>query len=203
MPNLIPDVVPAGSMAAGPQPSLRAGPAFQLRPWHVDDVPAVVAAYSDPDIQRWHLQSKDKAEAYHWIHQWKSLWQREIRADWAISEVTSGVVLGRIGLREIHLDEGRAEVAYWVLPAARGRGVASTGLEALAAWAFDEIGLHRLDLQHSVHNEASCRVATKTGFELDGVLRSFFLHHDGWHDVHVHGRIRPGVNNCPTDGPAH
>lgn len=189
MPNLIPDVVPAGTMSASAQPSLSAGPSLLLRTWQASDVPAVVAAYADPDIQRWHLKSKDETEAAHWIDQWKVLWQNETDADWAITDVTSGEVLGRMGLRQLHLGEGRGEVAYWVLPAARRRGVASSALEALTRWAFDEIGLHRLDLLHSVHNEGSCRVATKSGFELDGVLRDFLLHHDGWHDYHIHGRL--------------
>ena len=119
------------------------------------------------------------------------LWQNETDAGWAITDEASGTVLGRMGLREIHLDEGRAEAAYWVLPAARGRGVAASALHALTGWAFDDIGLHRLSLMHSVHNPASCRVAAKTGFELEGVLRDYALHLDGWHDYHLHAKLTP------------
>jgi [ribosomal protein S5]-alanine N-acetyltransferase len=189
MANLLPDVVPRGTMAARPQPVLEAGASLRLRPWAASDVPAVVAAYADPDIQRWHLESMDETEAAHWITRWTARWQNETDAGWAITDAARGTVLGRIGLRRIHLDEGRAEVAYWVLAPARGRAVASRAVEAIVSWAFDEIGLHRLDLMHSVHNQASCRVATKTGFAVEGVLRDFLRHHDGWHDMHLHGRV--------------
>lgn len=189
MANLLPDVVPRGTMTNRPQPVLNVGASFRLRAWQPDDVPAVVAAYADPDIQRWHLESMDEAEAAHWIARWAVRWRNETDASWAITDATSGTVLGRVGLRGVHLDEGRGEVAYWVLAPARGRGVATRAVEVITDWAFEEIGLHRLDLLHSVHNRASCRVATRTGFALEGVLRDFLRHHDGWHDMHMHGRI--------------
>ena len=189
MPNLIPDVVLPGTMTARQQPLLRAQPSLVLRPWQDSDVPAVVTAYADPEIQRWHLQSKDEAEATEWVSQWKLLWQQETDAAWAITDEASGTLLGRMGLRQIELERGRAEAAYWILPAARGRGVASSALRALTTWAFDELGLHRLDLLHSARNPGSCRVAVKNGFDLEGVARDFALHDDGWHDYHLHGRV--------------
>jgi [ribosomal protein S5]-alanine N-acetyltransferase len=52
--------------------------------------------------------------------------------------------------------------------------------------AFETLGLHRLSLRHSLHNTASCRVAEKVGFAVEGTLRSAARHEDGWHDMHVH-----------------
>ena len=89
----------------------------------------------------------------------------------------------------ISLDEGYGEVASWSMSTARGRGVASSAVAALASWSFDDLGLHRLELRHSVQNEASCRVATKLGFEMEGTMRSQLLHADGWHDMHLHARV--------------
>ena len=99
------------------------------------------------------------------------------------------IVLGRIALRAIDTEQGRAECAYWIRPEARGGGLAGRALSALTTWAFDEIGFHRLFLGHSTANEASCRVATKAGFVPEGVERSSVLHSDGWHDMHIHSRI--------------
>jgi RimJ/RimL family protein N-acetyltransferase len=83
-----------------------------------------------------------------------------------------------------------AEVAYWTTRAARGRGVAPRATTALTRWAFDEIGFHRLELMHATANEASCRVAGKAGFALEGTKRSAVLHQDGWHDMHLHARVQ-------------
>ncbi|MBW8820072.1 MAG: GNAT family N-acetyltransferase, partial [Streptomyces sp.] len=72
----------------------------------------------------------------------------------------------------------------------RGRGVAARATVVLSRWALDDIGFNRLELMHAVRNEASCRVATKTGFVLEGTKRSAVLHPDGWHDMHLHARVR-------------
>jgi RimJ/RimL family protein N-acetyltransferase len=108
-------------------------------------------------------------------------------AHWAI---TGPEVLGRVALRSIDLDEGRAEIAYWVTAAARGRGAAARAAAALSAWALGDLGLHRLDLEHAVATTASCRVAQKAGFAYEGTRRSAALHGDGWHDMHLHARIQ-------------
>jgi RimJ/RimL family protein N-acetyltransferase len=77
-----------------------------------------------------------------------------------------------------------------VTPAARGRGVAARAVQALTGWAFGTIRFNRLGIQHSTANMASCRVAARTGFLLEGTLRQAIKHADGWHDWHIHGRLR-------------
>jgi len=89
----------------------------------------------------------------------------------------------------VALEEARAEVSYWVLPAFRGRGVAPLALGAVADWAFDDVGFHRLELDHSTQNAASCREAIKAGFVAEGTKRAQALHLDGWHDMHAHGLL--------------
>jgi RimJ/RimL family protein N-acetyltransferase len=103
--------------------------------------------------------------------------------------ISQDTVVGRIALRAIDTEQGRAECAYWIRPEVRGNALAGRALSALTAWAFDEVGFHRLFLVHSTVNEASCRVASKAGFVPEGVERSSVLHSDGWHDMHVHSRI--------------
>lgn len=89
---------------------------------------------------------------------------------------------------------GSAEIVYWLLPEARGRGIAVEATKQVTRWAFDELGLHRLRLCHAVANDASCRVAAKAGFVLEGTQRSALLHADGWHDEHLHALIESDVS---------
>jgi RimJ/RimL family protein N-acetyltransferase len=117
-------------------------------------------------------------------------WKGEHGADWVVRR--EGAPVGRVGLRTVDLEEGRAEVAYWTAPEARGNGVAIQALTALSNWALETVGFHRLDLHHSVQNAASCRVAVKCGYEVEGTAHSSVLHSDGWHDMHLHARINRG-----------
>ncbi|MEN3611059.1 GNAT family N-acetyltransferase [Plantactinospora sp. ZYX-F-223] len=191
MPLLVPPVLPADSLRTIRQPRLTAGGGLALRPWRVDDAATVRAAFDCPEIQRWHLRRLDSEdEAREWTAQWPARWAAQTDASWAVVAERTGEPLGQVGLREIRLDQASAEISYWVLPAARGRGLAGRAVRAVQAWAFDRLGLHRLELRHSTANRASCRVADKLGFAVEGTLRGAWWHADGWHDVHLHARLR-------------
>lgn len=151
---------------------------------------AVMDACQDAAIQRWHATRADSlAETREWIAGWQSGWAAETDAIWAVTEADSGVLLGRAGLKHLNFLHGTADVTYWTVAAARGRGLAPRAVEAMASWAFTA-GFHRLDLEHATGNTASCRVAEKTGFAAEGVRRSAWLLADGRHDVHAHARLR-------------
>jgi RimJ/RimL family protein N-acetyltransferase len=193
MPALIVPTVVVGSLASKDQPVLRAGAGdVLLRPWLLTDAPVVMAAYQDPAIQRWHMRRADSlAEATEWVEGWRAGWLAESSAQWAVVDAASDAVLGRVALKCMNLSDGVAEVAYWTASAARGKGVCTHAVDAMTSWAFSTAGFHRLELQHSTRNEASCRVAEKTGFELEGVRRQAWLQADGRHDVHCHARLAP------------
>ncbi|MEU1320340.1 GNAT family N-acetyltransferase [Streptomyces tibetensis] len=191
MPFLISPVLTAGALAGRPQPTLPADGGLVLRPWREGDAPAVYEVFQDPFMHQWHARSADSvAEVGDWIRTWRQAWEAEREAHWAVADAVSGALLGRVALRELRLDDGTAEVAYWTVPQARGRGVAARATTALTHWAFDESGFHRLELLHAVRNEASCRVAARTGFGLEGTKRSAIMQPDGWHDMHLHARVR-------------
>ena len=186
MPELAPPAVPAGSLASLTQPELR-GDGVALRPWREQDRSAVVAAYADPAIQRWHCRSMTDDEARDWIAAWRDRWRAESDAGWAV--VRDGTVAGQIALRRINLAEGLAAVSYWVLPANRGARIAPRALATLTAWSFNVLGLHRLEVTHSTANIPSCRVAQRAGFAEEGTKRAEARHADGWHDMHLHARL--------------
>jgi len=68
----------------------------------------------------------------------------------------------------VDLAQARAAVGYWLSPTARGRGVASHALWLLAHWAFNVIGLARLELTCGPDNHASQLVAERSGFVREG-----------------------------------
>jgi len=190
VPRLIHPVVAPGSLCGFPQPTLDVDSRCVLRPWTREDVDVVVAAYGDPDIQRWIPYSFDTTEAEQVIERWTSAWRNETGACWAIAKRSDNSVFGRFAFQTIDCIGGSAEIAYWLLATARGHGYAPLATSVISEWAFGNLGLHRLELIHSVHNVASCRVAARAGFELEGTMKSECLYDDGWHDTHLHARVR-------------
>lgn len=201
MPLLVAPALPAGSLAAQEQPHLPIRPGLALRPWRDHDAPAVRAAFDCPVIQRWHVRRLDSDdEARSWTAQWADRWRDESAASWAVVDADDRPV-GQVGLRDVLLTEASAQVSYWVVPAARGRGIATAALLALTRWSFTQAGMHRLALEHSTANAASCRVAARAGFVVEGVARESVRHADGWHDMHLHSRLATGAASG-TDGDA-
>jgi ribosomal-protein-alanine N-acetyltransferase len=186
VPQLTGPVVVPGGLARSCQPVLDSGD-LVLRPWQAEDAPAVAEAYADPGIRRWHVRSMTEDEARAWIGSWPGRWAQESGGGWAIADGSG--LLGQISLRRLKLPDGTGGVSYWVLPAARGRRVATRALCTLSAWAFEQLRLHRIEVAHSTQNPASCHVANNAGYTYEGTKRSEGLHADGWHDMHLHARL--------------
>lgn len=190
VPSLIPPAMAPGSLCRSPQPSVPVGVTAVLRPWQLSDADAVVQAFTDPEIQRWHVRRFDSVdEAQQWITGYQAGWAKELEFNWALVDRTSDSLMGRVSLKRVDLHDGSAGVAYWMVPAWRGRGFCSQAVIALCQWAFNTAGFHRIGLEHSVANAASCRVATKARFTEEGIRREAALHADGWHDIHEHALL--------------
>ncbi|MFG2587860.1 GNAT family N-acetyltransferase [Streptomyces sp. NPDC048438] len=185
-----PPVIVSGSLAGSPQPVLTAAGGLLLRPWEEGDVPAFLSACRDHGIRCRHTRRPlTETQVREWFDDYRRDWRREKGGHWAVTR-DGGDMLGRIALRGLDFDDGVADVAHGVLPAARGAGVASGAVAALTSWSLYEIGFHRLELDHSTRNTASCGVAMKCGYLLEGTKRSAAVHDDGRHDMHLHARVR-------------
>lgn len=175
-------------------PTARTG-RLLLRPWAVDDVPALVAAHRDPEMTRWlRTVITSEAQALEVITSRQAAMENGSRLAFAIlegdSDGGSGEIVGNIGLRGLDHGTGCANVGYWVRAAARGRGIAPLALEAICEWAFRLPRAPRLNsvvLIHATGNRASCRVAEKAGFELAEVLPP--APPEFPHEGHLHVRV--------------
>jgi RimJ/RimL family protein N-acetyltransferase len=98
-------------------------------------------------------------------------------------------LLGTISLR-LYRHES-AEVGYDLLPDGRGRGIATRAVRLVARWAFDELGVERLELRTHPGNRASQRVAERAGFTREGVERSSRRLYSERHDCFVYSLL-PG-----------
>lgn len=101
-----------------------------------------------------------------------------------------GTAVGNVGISCIDRTNDTAWAYYWVTASRRGGGVASRALATAAAWAFDELGLFRLELGHRVNNPASCRVANAAGFIPEGIERAKLRYGGARFDVETHARLR-------------
>ena len=148
----------------------------------------VLAASHDPEITRWTQVPRDLT----------LLDAGLITAGWTMPSTTTArfqvslAEVAPIGMVTVWINaEDEAEVGYWLLATARGRGIGRRAVRLLCTWAFEVCGLERardsrpgqrpshpfevcglarLQLATLPGNVASERVAQACGFHREGTL---------------------------------
>lgn len=73
-------------------------------------------------------------------------------------------------------------IGYWIDKNYAGRGFTTEAVNMVTSFAFDALGLHRIEINIRPENAPSIRVAEKAGYRFEGD-RSEFLHiAGGWRD---------------------
>ncbi|GAB7042272.1 MULTISPECIES: GNAT family N-acetyltransferase [Catenuloplanes] len=97
--------------------------------------------------------------------------------------LVDGEIAGRINLNNVVRGPFRSgNLGYWVDHARTGRGVATAAVRAFTRVVFDEQGLHRMEAGTLVHNHASQRVLTRTGFTPFGLAPRYLRIAGQWQD---------------------
>lgn len=154
-----------------------------LRPWREDDIPFLVSAYAAPDMttQGGPLNASDL----------RALLPRlaPTRENLVLAIEVDGEPVGQVAVTAIDTRHLTGWVSYWSHPNTRGRGHVARAVATLARFAYDELGLERLELGHRVNNPASGRVAEKAGFVAEGVERQKLKYGDERFDVRTMARL--------------
>jgi ribosomal-protein-serine acetyltransferase len=104
---------------------------------------------------------------------------RKLGAEWALRnlfifgvwEKDSGRYLGETYLANADWHVPCIEVGYFLLQASTGKGFATEAARGALRFAFEHLGVLRVELQCAADNLASQRVAERCGFRLEGRFR--------------------------------
>jgi RimJ/RimL family protein N-acetyltransferase len=102
----------------------------------------------------------------------------------------NGLFLGGCGINQLDFVYLRANLGYWVRSTATAQGIATTAVKRLAAWAWENTPLIRLEIVVATGNHGSSRVAEKAGAAFEGVSRSRLMLHGKAHDANVYSLLR-------------
>lgn len=110
-------------------------------------------------------------------------------------------IVGRLNLSTIIRGAfDSASLGYWVDASATGRGVATTAVRSAIAVAFRGLGLHRLQAEVKVGNDASVRVLEHCGFTEYGLAQDYLRLGGEWADCRLFQLVDPHWQ--PGPGPA-
>lgn len=82
-----------------------------------------------------------------------------------------GTLVGVVDYHYWDLRHMRTEIGYWLAKNATGKGVVTRSVACLIDYAFDVMAMHRIEIQCATNNGASCAIAERLDFTLEGVKR--------------------------------
>lgn len=120
----------------------------------------------------------------------ESLYQLRNRREYnfGIFDNITGDLVGHISLYNIkRLPFLSAFIGYSIDEQKTGRGIGTEGLKLVTAFAFEEVGLHRIEAYVSPRNKGSISVLEKSGYKQEGLLRKVLYINGVWEDHYLYG----------------
>lgn len=144
-----------------------------LRPWEATLPPAAAAIPAPADAVPVSFAAMVRRQRRDAVEGRGLPWAIEVEGALAGQLTVSGIAYG--SLRS-------ASIGYWIDGERAGRGIVPRAVAMACDYAFDALGLHRIEISIRPENLASLRVVEKLGFRFEG-LRPAYLHIDGdWRD---------------------
>jgi RimJ/RimL family protein N-acetyltransferase len=161
---------------------------------------------SVPDLTSWmvwchHGYSVEDAANFVATHD--ELWERGERYDLAICHKETGTLLGSIGVSHLNRQHRCANVGYWVRTKWTKQGFAKAAIGLAAQFAFETLGLYRLEFLIQADNVASLHAAKGAGAVNEGVLRNRLALHCKLHDATVLSLIPTDLPTPQPNGDCH
>lgn len=114
-------------------------------------------------------------------------WERG--TGWIFTILHDGVPVGTVGIDVFQPQLSSAQLGYWIRSDLAGQGLMKEAAKAVVDFAFEDLGLHRLELHASPHNVASVKVAESLGFRREGLARENARSATGYYDCAIFGLL--------------
>lgn len=126
--------------------------------------------------------------AEEWIDSHDEKFEKNIETIFGVTLRETGTFVGVMGVRPEPHDQ--AELGYWIGREFWNRGYASEAAAAAIRYAFEVLGVNRVEAIHFTRNPASGRVMQKCGMHLEGTLRQARKKIGEYIDIRVYSILR-------------
>jgi RimJ/RimL family protein N-acetyltransferase len=178
-----------------PTPTLT-GSRVRLRSLRAGDADALFALQSDPRVMRYwsHPPWTERAQAVERIAQLERDRATSEFYSWAATLDGGDTLAGTGALFAISRPHARGEIGYSLCADRWGKGYAREIVQLIISFAFETLGLERLEADIDPRNVASCRLVERAGFAREGLLRARWRVAGEITDSAIYGRLRGEAN---------
>jgi ribosomal-protein-serine acetyltransferase len=176
-----------------------------LRRFHPRDVDAFHAAVNESlgeliPWMSWAHPAYSRDEVAEYIRIVGDSWDAGRYYAFAITDARDGTMLGAASLSHIHPVYNFCNLGYWIRTSHRGNGLAARAARLTAKFGFEQLGLIRVEVVIAVGNEASLKVAEKSGAHREGILRDRVTVREQIHDAVMFSFVRADFGLPPYNG---
>ena len=115
---------------------------------------------------------------------------------------TTEKIIGWCGYHTWYLDHRRAEIGYGLYDENyKNSGIMTEAMEAILAYGFNQMQLHRVEAMISSNNIPSLKLVEKFGFTQEGVLRSHYFTNNRMEDSVVFSLLEEEWNSSTYSSP--
>lgn len=105
-------------------------------------------------------------------------------------------LIGLIGFKATDKANCKTEIGYWLSGEYQGKGIMTRAVEVLCGYAFEELGMNRVQIMCAVGNSHSSNIPKRLGFQFEGVERAGELFADGdFVDIEVYSLLKNEYNS--------
>jgi ribosomal-protein-serine acetyltransferase len=105
-------------------------------------------------------------------------------------------IIGAAGFAGIDWVARATSVGYWLAEEHQGRGLMTRAVKSLVDHAFDELELHRVEIQAAKDNLRSRAIPERLGFQEEGTLREAERAGGRYLDLVVYGLLAPATGSA-------
>lgn len=99
-------------------------------------------------------------------------------------------MIGTMGFAEFDHAAGVTEIGYWIDREEEGKGIMGRACRRLVDFAFDELGMNRIQIRCASANVRSAAIPKKLGFRLEGIQRQHIMRNGKIYDFMIFGLLR-------------
>lgn len=157
------------------------------------DVDALYRIFSNTEVMRYWSTPPlpDRNAAVKLLHEIHDDFQSQTFLKWGIARRTDDALIGTTTLFNLDLKSHRAEIGYCLDRDEWGKGYMNEALQAVLAYAFLELAMHRIEADVDPRNSASIRTIERLGFQREGYLRERWQVNGEIQDTVFYGLLRP------------
>lgn len=165
---------------------------LHLRKMQVSDAPSLFKIWSDPDVTKFMNISSftHETQAKEMIELLESLAQANKAIRFSMFEMKTREIIGTCGFNSIDFENSKAEIGYDIAKAYWGMGYAPEGIKALLYYAFQNLGLNRIEAKVEPDNVNSIRVLQKLDFTFEGTLRQYEKSKGKFIDINIYSILK-------------